>query len=108
MISKNVATFGFWLVPFNFPVAPEIDLVFKGKEITDLFSRIDKEIELNPKQKRVYMITLDYACAAIITVNGLITNEAPIFKWMFGKTLQEIKPWLREKKVIKVEEITEI
>jgi hypothetical protein len=46
-------------------------------------------------------ITLPYACAGIET-DGLdpcsrCTYAAPIFKWMIGKLLWEIKAWVTKK-----------
>ncbi len=104
LISNHVSTYGYWLVPMNFKSA-EFDLVFKGNEITAFFNRVDKELTLNNKVKRLFLIDVGYACAGIITTNGVITNQAPIFEWMFGKTLQEIKPWLKQQKFLKVEEV---
>lgn len=36
--------------------------------------------------------------------NGIVKTAAPIAKWMEGKSLEQIKPWLIQKKA-KVKEI---
>ena len=54
---------------------------------------------------RCFYISLSYATFAIISEKDLIIETAPIAKWMMGKTLKEIKPWLIRKKA-RVEEIS--
>ena len=54
--------------------------------------------------KELYQITLPYACAGIIIENNIVVKAAPIFNWMKGKNLNEIKRWVNNKKgtIIKV------
>jgi hypothetical protein len=35
------------------------------------------------------------ACFGIISYEGIIIHAAPIARWMVGKRLEAIKPWLR-------------
>jgi hypothetical protein len=49
-------------------------------------------------EKDLYRIILPYACAGIILQNNVVTDTAPIFKWMKGKTLQEVENWVSNKK----------
>lgn len=48
--------------------------------------------------ERLFWCNIDYATFGIISTNNIITGVAPIAKWMLGKSLQEIKPWLLKKK----------
>lgn len=56
-------------------------------------------------KRRSFWISMSYATFGIESENNKIVNTAPIAKWMMGKTLQEIKPWLKNKKA-KVKEIS--
>lgn len=47
---------------------------------------------------KLYHIDLGYACFGIVTLDGKVTAAPPIATWMTGKSLQEIKPWLLQKK----------
>lgn len=38
-------------------------------------------------------IDTGYACAGIVVEDGVCTEAAPIFAWMVGKSLEEIKRW---------------
>ena len=48
--------------------------------------------------KRNFWISLSYATFGIETENNIVIRTALIVKWMVGKTLKEIKPWLLKKK----------
>ncbi len=50
--------------------------------------------------RRRFYISLSYATYAIVSVNGIITDCAPIANWMRGKSLIDIKPFLLQKKAI--------
>jgi len=52
------------------------------------------------QEKRVFWINLKYAVFCIESENDLIAAAAPIADWMIGKTLQEVKPWLKKKRAI--------
>jgi len=54
--------------------------------------------------EELYQITLSYACAGIIITNDIVVKTAPIFNWMKGKQLNQIKNWVYNKKgtVIKI------
>jgi hypothetical protein len=54
---------------------------------------------------RFFWVDIHYATFGIEANNNTVTLAAPIAKWMIGKTLQEIKPWLLSKKA-KVIELT--
>ena len=56
--------------------------------------------------RRSFWISLSYATFGVESENNIVINTAPIAKWMKGKTLQEIKPWLLSKgaKVIELKE----
>ena len=42
-------------------------------------------------------IDLPYACAGIVVENDMITEAAPIFKWMVGKDLNYVCGWVQSK-----------
>lgn len=44
-------------------------------------------------------IDTGYACAGVMSEDGVITETAPIFKWMVGKTVQEVKKWPKIKSI---------
>jgi hypothetical protein len=45
-----------------------------------------------------YRITLHYACGGIIAdQRDVVVVAAPIFKWMLGKTMSEVRKWLLSK-----------
>lgn len=50
--------------------------------------------------ERLFWIDLHYACIGIVSVNDTVTMAPPIVKWMVGKKLAEIKPWLLQKKAV--------
>ena len=52
---------------------------------------------------RLFWIDLGYATFGIISIDNVIVDSAPIAKWMRGKTLQEINPWLLDKKAKVIE-----
>lgn len=45
-----------------------------------------------------YWIDIGYATFGVQSENGVVINSAPIAKWMIGKSLQEIKLWLKKKR----------
>lgn len=54
--------------------------------------------------KRSFWVSLNYATFGVESDNSIVINTAPIAKWMKGKTLKEIKPWLVSKgaKVVEI------
>ena len=46
----------------------------------------------------LFQIKLPYATAGIVTDRGIVVCTAPIFKWMMGKTIQEVEEWVDKKK----------
>lgn len=52
---------------------------------------------------RTFWIDIHYACFGVISQNGIVTDTAPIAAWMKGKSLLEIKPWLKKKKAVVIE-----
>jgi len=45
-----------------------------------------------------YRIVLSYACFSITVNNsGIVTDTAPIGKWMIGKHIEFIKKWIFKK-----------
>lgn len=53
--------------------------------------------------ERWFWIDLGYACFGIQSIGEKISTAPPIGKWMVGKDLQEIKPWLLKKKAKVIE-----
>jgi hypothetical protein len=53
--------------------------------------------------ERLFQINIGYACFGIISENDKIIQTAPIGRWMIGKSLQEIKPYLKSKKAKVIE-----
>lgn len=49
---------------------------------------------------RHFWVNIHYACFGIDSKDNIIVAAAPIAKWMIGKSLQEIKPWLLKKKAV--------
>jgi hypothetical protein len=49
-------------------------------------------------EEELYQITLSYACGGVVIQNNLVIRTAPIFNWMLGKDLNEIKNWVCKKK----------
>lgn len=52
---------------------------------------------------RTFSISLPYATVGIRLKNSIVIDAAPIFGWMKGKHIDDIKPWLINKKAIVVE-----
>ena len=54
--------------------------------------------------ERLFWCDIGYATFGIVSENNVVIKTAPITRWMIGKPLQEIKPWLISKhaKVIEV------
>jgi len=53
--------------------------------------------------KRFLYISISYATFAIESTENIVTLTPPIAKWMRGKSLQQIKPWLLKKKAKVIE-----
>ena len=48
---------------------------------------------------KLYWISLSYATFGVITDNyNIITEAAPIGKWMIGKTILEVYSWVLKKR----------
>lgn len=53
---------------------------------------------------RLFWTDVGYACFGIeADDSGLITDAAPIVKWMKGKRLSEVRPWLLKHKAKVIE-----
>lgn len=52
----------------------------------------------------LFWVDIGYACFGVESNNDIVIAVAPIAKWMLGKRLQDIKPWLlkRSAKVIEI------
>jgi hypothetical protein len=50
--------------------------------------------------RRFFWCDLHYACVGFESDNNIIIAAAPIIKWFKGKTLQEIKPFLKIKNAV--------
>lgn len=52
----------------------------------------------------LYQVDTKYACFGIVVIGGIVTEVAPIGKWMLGKPFNFIKNWCRKKefKIIEV------
>lgn len=48
--------------------------------------------------ERAFLVDIGYACFGIVSHNSIVTDAPPIAKWMVGKALHEIKPWLLSKR----------
>lgn len=53
--------------------------------------------------ERWFFVNVHYACFGIGAEDSKIFFAPPIATWMIGKTLQEIKPWLLQKKAQVIE-----
>jgi len=51
------------------------------------------------------LLHISYACAGIEVEGSIVCKAAPIFGWMVGKSLGEVKTWVEKKKgtIVKVE-----
>lgn len=49
----------------------------------------------------LYQIDTGYACGGIEVLQNQIILTAPIFKWMVGKTIEDIKQWKKIKHIVK-------
>lgn len=48
---------------------------------------------------KLYWVDVGYACFGMVANDkDIIVDVAPIAKWMLGKSLQQVKPWLLSKK----------
>lgn len=52
---------------------------------------------------RRFYCDIGYATFGIISKDSIVIDTAPIAKWMIGKTLIQIKPWLLSKKAKVIE-----
>lgn len=52
---------------------------------------------------RLFWVDIGYACFGVESKDDKVIYTAPIVKWMTGKTLKEIKPWLVSKKAKVIE-----
>lgn len=41
----------------------------------------------------MYQVDTGYACGGVVVENGIVTETAPIFKWMKGKKWNDVKSW---------------
>lgn len=41
----------------------------------------------------IYQIDTGFACAGIVVKDNRVIDAAPIFRWMKGKTLDQVKRW---------------
>jgi len=48
--------------------------------------------------KTLCQVKLPYAVFGIILTNGVVSEAAPIGKWMIGKSLDFIKTWVLQRK----------
>jgi hypothetical protein len=51
----------------------------------------------------LYQVTTNYFCCGIVverdkTGRGFVTEAAPILHWTVGKSVDEIRDWLKKKK----------
>lgn len=47
----------------------------------------------------LWQINVGYACAGIeVAPNGICIGGAPIFRWMVGKSMNEIYKWVEKKR----------
>ena len=47
---------------------------------------------------KLIQIDTGYACAGIfVSSNEIVLDTAPVFKWMIGKKLEDIKKWKKIK-----------
>jgi len=46
----------------------------------------------------LYQITLSYACAGIVVKDNKVIDVAPIFIWMKGKNMNQVKNWIYSKR----------
>ena len=53
--------------------------------------------------KAMYRIDTGYACAGILTDDDVVYYAAPIFRWMTGKSIEEVKRWKKIKSIEKLE-----
>jgi hypothetical protein len=54
---------------------------------------------------RIFAIDVKDASGGIIAKDDVITSAAPVFAWMVGKTLKEIKPYIKANEPYKVTEL---
>lgn len=47
--------------------------------------------------RKLWRLTTTFACAGLVTDEGLVTESAPIFKWTRGKALIQVEAYYRKK-----------
>lgn len=50
--------------------------------------------------ERFFWVDVYYACFGMQARDGVVTDAAPIVRWMIGKKLIDIKPWLLNRRAI--------
>lgn len=50
--------------------------------------------------ERFFWVDIHYACFGLLARDGVVVDAPDIAKWMIGKKLTDIKPWLKSKKAI--------
>lgn len=53
--------------------------------------------EYEHEREKLYWLNTSYACGGLIVKNNLITDAAPIYKWMKGKTVGYVINYLKKK-----------
>ena len=58
------------------------------------------------KYRFLFMVDVGYACFGVyFSTEGVCSEVPPIAKWMIGKSIDEIRKWVKSKKG-KMEEVT--
>jgi hypothetical protein len=52
---------------------------------------------------RLFWIDIHYACFGVVSIDNVVSEAPPIARWMIGKSLAEIKPWLLQRKAKVIE-----
>lgn len=52
---------------------------------------------------RTFWVSLSYATFIMVSKDSIVIDVPPIVKWMLGKSLSQIKPWLLNKKASVIE-----
>jgi len=50
--------------------------------------------------ERFFWVDIHYACFGILAKDNIVKDTAPIVRWMIGKALVDIKPWLLGRRAI--------
>lgn len=62
-----------------------------------LGARMERRVDIEV----MYYLDTGYGCGAVVAQDGKITDTAPIFKWMRGKTLEKTIEYLNNKNQLK-------